>query len=69
MYKFIDADYYGFRDEEDGVLAAVEGPAEEAMRTLVSGSPRPWPLPGRVLCARLAASILCRVCPCRASGS
>mmetsp|Transcript_17717 Transcript_17717/g.53276 ORF Transcript_17717/g.53276 Transcript_17717/m.53276 type:complete len:273 (-) Transcript_17717:1274-2092(-) len=32
MYKFIDADYYGFRDEEDGVLAAVEGPAEEKMR-------------------------------------
>lgn len=32
MYKFIDADYYGFRDEEDGVLAQVEGPAEAAMR-------------------------------------
>lgn len=32
LYKFIDADYYGFRDEEDGILAAVEGPAEEAMR-------------------------------------
>lgn len=35
MYKFIDADYYGFRDEEDGVLAQVEGPAEAAMRAEV----------------------------------
>lgn len=35
LYKFIDADYYGFRDEEDGVLAAVEGPAQEAMRNQV----------------------------------
>lgn len=37
LYKFIDADYYGFRDEEDGVLAAVEGPAQEAMHKQVRG--------------------------------
>ena len=36
MYKFIDADYYGFRDEEDGVLAQVEPSAEQAMREEVS---------------------------------
>lgn len=36
MYKFIDGDYYGLRDEEDGVLAAVEGTAEAAARAEVS---------------------------------
>ncbi len=37
MYRFIDADYYGFRDEEDAVLAAVEPAAEAAMRAQVRG--------------------------------
>uniref|UniRef100_A0A7S3QV93 Pre-mRNA-splicing factor ISY1 n=1 Tax=Dunaliella tertiolecta TaxID=3047 RepID=A0A7S3QV93_DUNTE len=32
MHKAIDPDYYGFRDEEDGVLEKVEGEAEEKMR-------------------------------------
>lgn len=32
MNKAIDADYYGFRDEEDGVLDKVERAAEAAMR-------------------------------------
>mmetsp|Transcript_71141 Transcript_71141/g.224930 ORF Transcript_71141/g.224930 Transcript_71141/m.224930 type:complete len:279 (-) Transcript_71141:114-950(-) len=32
MHKGINADYYGFRDEEDDVLAKVEGPAEKKMR-------------------------------------
>ncbi|KAM7260227.1 hypothetical protein ACFE04_015968 [Oxalis oulophora] len=32
IYKRIDASYYGYRDEEDGVLDKVEGPAEERMR-------------------------------------
>ncbi|MBA0608556.1 hypothetical protein Godav_020759, partial [Gossypium davidsonii] len=32
IYKRIDASYYGYRDEEDGVLARVEGPAEAKMR-------------------------------------
>ncbi|KAK1273822.1 hypothetical protein QJS04_geneDACA009583 [Acorus gramineus] len=32
IYKRIDASYYGYRDDEDGVLEKVEGPAEEAMR-------------------------------------
>jgi pre-mRNA-splicing factor ISY1 len=29
MYKLIDPDYYGYRDEDDGVLVKVEAPAEE----------------------------------------
>lgn len=32
LYKSIDADYYGFRDEEDGVLEKVEAVAEKVMR-------------------------------------
>uniref|UniRef100_A0A061S332 Pre-mRNA-splicing factor ISY1 n=1 Tax=Tetraselmis sp. GSL018 TaxID=582737 RepID=A0A061S332_9CHLO len=33
MYRHIDADYYGFRDDEDGVLAELEERAEKKMRT------------------------------------
>jgi pre-mRNA-splicing factor ISY1 len=33
LHRRIDADYYGYRDEDDGVLAAVEAEAEAAMRT------------------------------------
>ncbi len=29
MYKGIDADYYGFRDDEDGLLEALEAEAEK----------------------------------------
>ena len=32
LYQTIDADYYGFRDEEDGILVRVEGEAEAALR-------------------------------------
>lgn len=32
MHRSINADYYGYRDEEDGVLEAVEGKAEALMR-------------------------------------
>ncbi|KGN45211.1 pre-mRNA-splicing factor ISY1 homolog [Cucumis sativus] len=32
IYKRIDASYYGYRDDEDGVLERVEGPSEERMR-------------------------------------
>ncbi|KAK2973483.1 hypothetical protein RJ640_009981 [Escallonia rubra] len=35
IYKRIDASYYGYRDDEDGVLGKVEGPAEERMRAEV----------------------------------
>lgn len=35
IYKRIDASYYGYRDDEDGVLERVEGPAEERMRAEV----------------------------------
>lgn len=33
IYKRIDASYYGYRDDEDGILEKLEGPAEEKMRT------------------------------------
>ncbi|KAK7313099.1 hypothetical protein VNO77_37509 [Canavalia gladiata] len=32
IYKRIDASYYGYRDDEDGVLERLEAPAETAMR-------------------------------------
>ncbi|XP_047314356.1 pre-mRNA-splicing factor ISY1 homolog [Impatiens glandulifera] len=32
IYKRIDARYYGYRDDEDGILEKLEGPAEERMR-------------------------------------
>lgn len=32
MYKHINGDYYGFRDEEDGVLLEVEAEAEKQLR-------------------------------------
>ncbi|GLC51525.1 hypothetical protein PLESTB_000511900 [Pleodorina starrii] len=32
MYRSIDPDYYGFRDEEDGVLERVEAEAEKIVR-------------------------------------
>ncbi|KAM0939846.1 putative pre-mRNA-splicing factor Isy1, helix hairpin bin domain superfamily [Dioscorea sansibarensis] len=32
IYKRIDASYYGYRDDEDGILQKVEGPAEREMR-------------------------------------
>lgn len=32
IYKRIDASYYGYRDDEDGVLVKLEGPAEKKMR-------------------------------------
>lgn len=35
MHKAIDPDYYGFRDEEDGVLEPLEAEAEKNMRTQV----------------------------------
>ena len=35
MHKAIDPDYYGFRDEEDGVLVKVEAEAERNMRAEV----------------------------------
>lgn len=36
MYKFIDADYYGFRDEEDGILLPAEAETEKEMQAEVS---------------------------------
>ncbi|XP_068656759.1 uncharacterized protein [Aristolochia californica] len=32
IFKRIDASYYGYRDDEDGILEKVEGPAELEMR-------------------------------------
>lgn len=34
IYKRIDASYYGYRDDEDGILEKVEAPAEVEMRQL-----------------------------------
>ena len=36
LYKDIDGDYYGFRDEEDGVLLEVEREAEKKLRQQTS---------------------------------
>lgn len=44
MYQHINADYYGFRDEEDGVLEKVEAEAERSIRR-------------RVRCAATAACV------------
>lgn len=35
MYQHINADYYGFRDDEDGVLEKVEAEAERNIRRRV----------------------------------
>lgn len=35
LLQHIDADYYGFRDEEDGVLEKVEAQAEALLREQV----------------------------------
>ncbi|GAB4836162.1 hypothetical protein Ancab_001075 [Ancistrocladus abbreviatus] len=32
IYKRIDASYYGYMDDEDGILEKLEGPAEDKMR-------------------------------------
>lgn len=33
IYKRIDASYYGYRDDEDGILERLEGPAEMKLRS------------------------------------
>ena len=35
LLQLIDADYYGFRDEEDGILVQVEAEAEAKLRAEV----------------------------------
>lgn len=35
MFKKIDGDYYGFRDEDDGLLLELEDLAEKNLRTMV----------------------------------
>ena len=35
MHKAVDADYYGFRDEDDGILVKVEAVAERKMKKRV----------------------------------
>lgn len=39
MFRHIDADYYGFRDDEDGILQRLEVQAEKKMRTEVGVTP------------------------------
>lgn len=38
MHKAIDSDYYGFRDDDDGVLVRAEAPAERALKRKVRHS-------------------------------
>ncbi len=38
LYKHIDGDYYGFRDEEDGTLLKAEVEAESLLRKKVKSS-------------------------------
>ncbi len=52
-YKGIDPDYYGFRDEEDGVLERVEAEAEKLMRAEVGAGG------GRARCAGCAGCAGC----------
>lgn len=33
LNRGVDSDYYGLRDEEDGLLVKLEGPAEAKLRT------------------------------------
>ena len=56
MYRHIDADYYGFRDDEDGVLEKVEAPAEKRMRAQV------WhhPISNTKRCQECSPSAVCR---------
>jgi hypothetical protein len=42
MYRSIDPDYYGFRDEEDGVMVRVEADAEKIVRMQVGGWVGGW---------------------------
>ncbi|KAL6007195.1 hypothetical protein ACLOJK_032691 [Asimina triloba] len=35
IFKRIDASYYGYRDDEDGILEKLEGPAEAEVRALL----------------------------------
>lgn len=39
MHKAIDADYFGFRDEDDGVLVKLEAAAEKSIRKRVCSTP------------------------------
>ena len=52
MFKRINADYYGLRDEEDGVLEKVEAEAERNIRRRVS-------IPGCRFSVCLSTAICC----------
>ena len=41
LYEHIDGDYYGYRDEEDGVLVKVEAAAEAIMQREVTSASFP----------------------------
>lgn len=51
MHKAIDPDYYGFRDEDDGLLERVEGGAEREMRAQVGGR-------GVIVCFDVVAAVI-----------
>ena len=54
LYEHIDGDYYGYRDEEDGILVTVEAAAEAVMRKEVLGCCQPEPNFITVLLARVS---------------
>lgn len=70
MYQHINADYYGFRDEEDGVLEKVEAEAERNIRQRVSCNTcfchsrisKPWD--GQSYQHTCSSSTVCRLYNC-----
>lgn len=65
MYKHIDADYYGFRDEEDGILLPAEAAAEKALQAEVGdavGVMLSSPLTSSHACCRLGPSTVHTCC-------
>ena len=56
MHRHIDGDYYGFRDEDDGVLVAVEAGAEAEMRAEALRDWRPEELAAGGAAAAAAAA-------------
>jgi pre-mRNA-splicing factor ISY1 len=58
MHKAVDADYYGFRDEDDGILVKVEAEAERTIKKRVCSY-----LCQCVLLHKGVAACCCTLCP------
>lgn len=72
LYQHINADYYGFRDDEDGLLEKVEAAAEQQLRTqarpLRAVSFRAVIVGAEVLCSVLGPLVVCLPRPCWLAG-